>query len=109
VVYGVSADFAMSRLDDEVHPEMHLFVEDREAEVLLREILASSGDTGGLLQRIAINAVGASNVVAMLGDIELATMMSQGLSLSRQQCLEARRDCNDNVARLGEIAVFTTM
>jgi hypothetical protein len=69
VVYGVSADFAMSRLDDEVHPEMHLFVEDREAEVLLREILASSGDTGGLLQRIAINAVGASNVVAMLGGL----------------------------------------
>jgi len=69
VVYGVSADFAMSRLDDEVHPEVHLFVEDREAEVLLREILASSEDTGKLLQRIAINAVGASNVVAMLGGL----------------------------------------
>ena len=69
VVYGVSADFAMSRLDDEVHPEVHLFVEDREAEVLLREILASSEDTGKLLQRVAINAVGASNVVAMLGGL----------------------------------------
>jgi predicted ATPase len=67
VVYGVSADFAMSLLDDEVHPEVHLFVEDREAEVLLREILASSEETGKLLQRIAINSVGASNVVAMLG------------------------------------------
>lgn len=69
VVYGVSADFAMSRLDDEVHPEVHLFVEDREAEVLLREILASSEETGKLLQRIAINSVGASNVVAMLGGL----------------------------------------
>ena len=67
VVYGVSAEFAMSRLDDEIHPEVHLFVEDREAEVLLREILASSEETGKLLQRIAISPVGASNVVAMLG------------------------------------------
>jgi predicted ATPase len=67
VVYGVSAEFAMSRLDDEVHPEAHVFVEDREAETLLREILASSEDTAKLLQRIAINPVGPANVVAMLG------------------------------------------
>jgi predicted ATPase len=67
VVYGVSAEFAMSRLDDEVHPEVHLFVEDREAEILLREILASSEETGPLLNRIAINPVGPANVVAMLG------------------------------------------
>ena len=66
VIYGVSAEFAMSRLDDEVHPEAHVFVEDREAEVLLREILASSEDTAKLLQRVAINPVGPANVVAML-------------------------------------------
>ncbi len=69
VVYGVSAEFAMSRLDDEMHPEVHLFVEDREAELLLREILASSEETGKLLQRVAINPVGPSNVVAMLGTL----------------------------------------
>jgi hypothetical protein len=57
----------MSRLDDEVHPEIHLFVEDREAELLLREILASTEETGKLLHRVAINPVGPSNVVAMLG------------------------------------------
>lgn len=67
IVYGVSAEFAMSRLDDEVHPEAHLFVEDREAEILLREILASAEDTGKLLHRVAINPVGPANVVAMLG------------------------------------------
>jgi len=69
VVYGVSAEFAMSRLDDEVHPEAHVFVEDREAETLLREILASSDETATLLQRIAINPVGPANVVAMLGGL----------------------------------------
>jgi predicted ATPase len=67
VVYGVSPEFAMSRLDDEIHPEVYLFVEDREAEVLLREILASSPDSSDLVRRVDISAVGASNVVAMLG------------------------------------------
>ena len=69
VVYGVSADFAMSRLDDEVHPEAFVFVEDRDAEILMREILASSEDTAQLLHRIAINPVGPANVVAMLGGL----------------------------------------
>lgn len=69
VVYGVSAEFAMSRLDDEVHPEAYVFVEDRDAEVLLREILASSEQTAPLLQRIAINPVGPANVVAVLGNL----------------------------------------
>ena len=69
VVYGVSADFAMSRLDDEVHPEAHVFVEDREAETLLREIFASNEGTAKLLQRIQISSVGPANVVAMLGSL----------------------------------------
>jgi len=69
VVYGVSAEFAMSRLDDEIHPEAHVFVEDRDAEILLREILASAEDTANLLSRIEITPVGPANVVAMLGSL----------------------------------------
>lgn len=69
VVYGVSTEFAMSRLDDEVHPEAHVFVEDRNAEILLREILASDEKTAELLGRIAISAVGPANVVVMLGKL----------------------------------------
>lgn len=69
IVYGVSADFAMSRLDDEVHPEAHVFVEDREAETLLREMLASNEETAKLLQRIEINPVGPANVVTVLGSL----------------------------------------
>jgi hypothetical protein len=67
VVYGVSPEFAMSRLDDEIHPDAHVFVEDREAEVLLREILASSTSTAHLLPRIDVSPVGPSNVVILLG------------------------------------------
>lgn len=72
VVYGVSAEFAMSRLDDEVHPEAHVFVEDRDAEILLREILASSEEAAKLLARIEISPVGPANVVAMLGNLGIA-------------------------------------
>jgi hypothetical protein len=59
----------MSRLDDEIHPEVHVFVEDREAGVWLREILASSAQTAELLPRIRISPVGPSNVVSLLGNL----------------------------------------
>jgi predicted ATPase len=67
VVYGVSPEFAMSRMDDELHPDAHVFVEDREAQIWLREILASSPQTAELLRRIDISAVGPCNVVGLLG------------------------------------------
>jgi hypothetical protein len=69
VVHGVSPEFAMTRLDDESHPEVFVFVEDRNAAILLREILASSEKTAGLIGRISISAVGPSNVVEMLGKL----------------------------------------
>jgi predicted ATPase len=72
VVYGVSPEFAMTRLDDESHPEVHVFVEDRNAEILLREILASDTETSHLIARIAISPVGPSNVVEMLGTLAAA-------------------------------------
>jgi predicted ATPase len=69
VVHGVSSEFAMSRLDDEVHPDLHVFVEDRDAEQLLHEILSSSNDSAPLLGRIEISPVGPANVVALLGEL----------------------------------------
>ncbi len=69
IVYGISPEFAMSRLDDEVHPDAHVFVEDRDFEIWLREILASSSETSELLRRIQINPVGPANVVGMLGGL----------------------------------------
>lgn len=69
IVYGVSPEFALSRLDDEVHPDIHIFVEDRNAGIWLREIFASSVDTSELLRRIEIDPVGPANVVGMLGTL----------------------------------------
>ena len=40
VVGGISPEFAMTKMDDEVHPECDLYVEDNAARVMLEEILA---------------------------------------------------------------------
>lgn len=69
VVYGASPEFAMSRIDENMHPELIVFVEDREAGVLLREILASDSKTSELLGRISIVPVGPTNVVQLLGKL----------------------------------------
>jgi predicted ATPase len=69
IVYGVTPEFAMSRLDESVHPDALVFVEDREAKILLREILASSDETSELLQRIDLVPVGPANVVQIMGSL----------------------------------------
>jgi len=77
ILYGISAEFAMSRLDDKVHPELNIFVEDREAEILLREIIACKEDGADILQRIKMIAVGPSNVVEMLGELAYKDKLPQ--------------------------------
>ncbi len=69
VVYGATPEFALSRIDEHVHPELHLFVEDRDAATLLREIVASDPRGSQLLQRIDIGSVGPANVVQLMGEL----------------------------------------
>lgn len=67
VIYGASVEFAMSRMDDPVHPEMAVYVEDREAEIWLREILVSDENNSQIVDRIDICPVGPANVVQTMG------------------------------------------
>jgi hypothetical protein len=69
VVYGATPEFALSRIDENVHPELVLFVEDRDASTLLREIIRSDPRGADILQRIEIAVVGPANVVQMLGQL----------------------------------------
>lgn len=69
VVEGVSTELAMSALDDEVHPELDIYVEDLQASVWLREILAAKSESAPLMQRVAIHPVGAANVVKIMGSL----------------------------------------
>jgi len=75
VVYGASAPFALSRLDESVHPELYVYVEDREGEVLCREILAADARGRELLPRIATVAVGPANVVKIMGQLGVSSRL----------------------------------
>jgi predicted ATPase len=69
IVHGISPEFAMSYIDENAHPELHVFMEDREAVTLLREIIVSHPDGPELLHRIDTQYVGPANVVQMLGKL----------------------------------------
>ena len=69
IMYSITPEFALSRIDDQVHHELIIFVEDREAVTLLREMIAADGRGQQILGRVHIEAVGPSNVVALLDDL----------------------------------------
>jgi predicted ATPase len=67
VLSGVSADYAMTFMDDQDHPELDLFVEDPIAKVMIEEVLYRySPDT---VRRICIIPFGAANVGQSLGQM----------------------------------------
>ncbi len=67
VVPGVSAQFAMTKMDDENHPECDLFVEDDAAKIMLAEILARYGKES--FHRCIIIPYGAASVGQALGQM----------------------------------------
>ncbi len=64
-VVGVSPEFAMTRMDDEQHPECDLYVEDNRAATLVSEILVASDRD--LLSRAKLIPYGAASVGMALG------------------------------------------
>jgi predicted ATPase len=69
VLYGASPEFALTRLDEFVHPEVFVYVEDRHAEVWVREIIARHPEGQTVISRIKVSPVGPANVVAMMGKL----------------------------------------
>jgi predicted ATPase len=67
IVPGVSPQFAMTKMDDDQHPECDVFVEDHAAAILLAEILAFHGKE--LFPRCAIVPCGAASVGYALGQM----------------------------------------
>lgn len=65
IVYGVSPDFAMTKMDDQPHYECDLYVEDTRAAVFVLEILAAHATH--LAQRCQTIAYGAASVGQALG------------------------------------------
>ena len=67
IATGVSPQFAMTKMDDESHPECELYVEDARAQTWLREILSRHAKE--LATRCAIIPYGAANVGVALGQM----------------------------------------
>jgi predicted ATPase len=67
VISGVSPQFAMTKMDDDAHPECDLYVEDIAAKVMLEEILALHGKE--VFARCAIVPFGHANVGRALGQM----------------------------------------
>jgi predicted ATPase len=65
VVVGISPEFALSKMDEEHHPEVDVYVEDKEAKILIEEIIAAHKRE--LLPRLKIIPYGAASVGKSLG------------------------------------------
>ena len=64
VQYGVSTNYAMGEIDEDLHPDLHVYVEDREAKVLLLEILKRDEH---VFSRVEVKEVGDAEIVKTLG------------------------------------------
>lgn len=69
IVPGITPEFAMSKLDDGDYPELDIIVEDSEAGIWLREIVAFADEHDEILPRIRFTPVGPSNVVQIMGKL----------------------------------------
>ena len=67
IVYGVSPEFAMTKMDEMPHPECDLYVEDTRAETMLTEILAAH--RSDLIRRTRTIPFGAASVGRSLGEM----------------------------------------
>lgn len=67
VVTGVSPDFAMTRMDEEQHPECDIYVEDNRAGALVSELLVSTERE--LLARAKVIPYGSASVGMALGQM----------------------------------------
>jgi predicted ATPase len=67
IIYGVSPEFAMTKMDDVPQPECDLYVEDIRAQALLTEVLVAHGPQ--LVERCQIIPYGAASVGKSLGQM----------------------------------------
>jgi predicted ATPase len=67
IVTGVSPQFAMTKMDDQQHPECELYVEDNAAKVFLNEILTKHAKE--VFVRCAVTPYGAANLGMALGQM----------------------------------------
>ena len=75
IISGISSEFALSSIDEESHPELYVYLEDKEAEILFWEILKSAKDYDNLLKRISTQVAGSSSVINTLEQLAVANKL----------------------------------
>lgn len=94
VLYEVSSEYAMSRIDDEAHPEVCVYVEDPEAKEWLIAILRRHADGHNILPRITISPVGGCDVVATVGRLSREGKMPyKGISIMDADRFSGQAGC----------------
>jgi hypothetical protein len=67
IITGISPEFAITKMDEDIHPEIDIFVEDDNAAIMLREILVEV--ERDLIFRVQIVPYGTANVGRSLGQM----------------------------------------
>jgi len=67
IITGVSPEFAMTKMDDEIHPESDVYVEDARSSIMLREIIVALDRD--LASRLQFVPFGAASVGRALGQM----------------------------------------
>jgi predicted ATPase len=92
IIYGVSPEFAMTKMDDAPHYECDVYVEDDHAKTMLVEALVKYGGT--TVMRCRITPYGSSSVGQALGQ------MVAGKRFPRPSCVFLDGDSSDAVGCL---------
>lgn len=79
IATGVSPEFAMTKMDDEQHPECEIYVEDERSKVWLSEILSSHAKE--IFIRCAIISYGAANLGVALGQLKANRRFSRNTAV----------------------------
>lgn len=70
IVYEISSQFALSTIDEKIHPELYVFLEDEEAVSLFWEILKHDNEKyDELCKKISASPVGSCSVVGTLNEL----------------------------------------
>lgn len=75
LIYGATADFAMSLMDDAEHPELALYCEDDQASVLVDALI--SQEAPDIRNRVQVIPAGAASTVRTLGELAAADKLSE--------------------------------
>lgn len=75
IVRGISPEFALSKMDEDLHPEGDVYVEDDQARILIEEVLSDT--ERNLLTRVVVTPYGAASVGQALGQMVEANRFSR--------------------------------